>query len=174
MDWQSEQLDALGDAVKHHPTAHVRMKAGAVLAVANGATHKQAAKFYHTSQQSVGQWVRRFREGGIEGFEIAPGRGRPRQVDQEQLVDYALQSPRNFGLNRSRWTLRTLAEVVPSLKGFSDSGVLKALRRVGISYKRGQAWMSSPDPDFEKKARNRYSPGARAAASRCGSGALPG
>lgn len=152
MQWQPEQFAELADAVDHHPKPHVRLKAGAVLAVARGATHKQAAWFYHTSSQSVGAWVRRYREQGVAGFEIAPGRGRPRQVDEQQLIDYALQSPRNLGINRSRWTLRLLAETVPSLQGFTDSGVWRALRRAGINSKRGQPWMLSPDPQFEKKS----------------------
>jgi len=152
MQWQAEQIKQLNDAVKHHPKAHVRTKAGAVLAVAKGESQKDAARFYHTSATSVSSWVRRFRQEGIAGFEIAPGRGRPRQVDEQELVEYALQSPRNFGIQRSRWTLRLLAETVPSLHGFSDSGVLRALKRVGISHKRGQPWMLSPDPEFEKKS----------------------
>ena len=82
---------------------------------------------------------------------VAPGRGRKRQVDEEELIAYASQSPRAFGINRSRWTLRLLAQTVPSLQGFSEAGVLKALRRCGFSHKRGQPWMMSPDPEFEKK-----------------------
>lgn len=174
MDWRVEQLDELTDAAKHHATAHVRVKASAVLAVAKGATQKQTAEFYHTSQQSLGQWVRRFREQGVAGFEIAPGRGRRAQIDLRELVDYALQSPRNFGLNRSRWTLESLAQIVPSAKGFSPSGVFRALKRAGISYKLGQEWMISPDPDFEKKARNHRSPRACAAAAAGGGSALSG
>lgn len=152
MQWQPAQFDKLANAVKHHPKPHVRVKAGAVLAVARGASQKQTAQFYHTSPQSICSWVRRFREQGIDGFEIALGRGRPQQVNEQELVDYALQSPRNFGINRSRWTLRLLAATVPSLKGFTDSGVYRALRRAGISYKRGQPWQLSPDPQFEKKS----------------------
>jgi len=152
MHWEPTQLAELTDAVKHHPKPHVRMKAGAVLAVAQGASQKQAAEFYHTSPTSLSQWVRRFCERGIAGFEIAPGRGRPRQVDDQQLRDYALQSPRNFGIARSRWTLQLLAETVPSARGMSASGVLRALRRLGITSKRGQPWLLSPDPEFEKKS----------------------
>jgi len=152
MQWQPEQIAELTDAGHHHPKAHVRTKALAVLAVARGETQKDAARFFDASPQSVCAWVRRFREQGVAGFAIAPGRGRPRQVDDRELVEYALQSPRNFGISRSRWTLRLLALTVPSLQGFSDTGVLRALRRCGISYKRGQPWMMSPDPEFEKKS----------------------
>ena len=131
----------------------IRIKARAVLAVARGRSYSAVGDMFDVSYHSISSWTKRYREGGLAGFGIAPGRGRPRRVNDQELEDYALQSPRNFGINRSRWTLRLLAEAVPSLRGFSHAGVLYALRRCGISYKRGQAWMLSPDPEFEKKDR---------------------
>ena len=151
MEWSPQQVDALTDAAHRHPAPHVRVKALAIRAVALGQSQADAAALCATSRQSVGAWVRRFRQGGVEALAIAPGRGRKRQVDDKQLEQYALQGPRNFGIDRSRWTLRLLAQTVPCLSGMSDSGVLAALRRCGFSYKRGQPWMLSPDPQYEKK-----------------------
>jgi transposase len=153
MDWSQAQLEELVDASHHHPKPGARVKARAVLAVARGHSYSAVGAILDVNYHSVSAWVHRYRERGLASFGIAPGRGRPRQIDEQELVDYALQSPRNFGINRSRWTLRLLTETVPSLRGFSHSGVLQALRRCGISYKRGQAWMLSPDPEYEKKDR---------------------
>jgi transposase len=151
MDWSPPQLTELAHAAHHHATPHVRVKALAVLAVAKGQPRSQVALFYDTTAASVGAWVTRYRAHGLAALEIQPGRGRPRQVDEVQLRDYALQSPRNFGIPRSRWTLQLLAETVPSLQGFTATGVHHALRRAGLSWKRGQAWLLSPDPEFKKK-----------------------
>ena len=153
MDWSQAQFAELADAGHHHPTPGVRVKARAVLAVARGNTYSAVASLYDVTYHSVSSWTKRYRERGLPGFGVAPGRGRPRRVNDHELTEYALQSPRNFGINRSRWTLRLLVEKVPSLRGFSHSGVLQALRRCGITYKRGQAWMLSPDPEYEKKDR---------------------
>lgn len=151
MHWSQEQVDELNYAGHHHATPSVRVKALAVRAVAKGHTRIEVAEMYATTRQSVGEWVRRFVHGGVEALSVEPGRGRKQTADDDQLRAYALQSPRNFGLDCSRWTLELLAETVPSLKGFSISGTRKALKRCGISYKRGQPWPTSPDPDFEKK-----------------------
>lgn len=151
MDWSAEQLAELAVAGHHTAKAHVRVKALAVLAVAKGYSQKHTAEVYDTSAVSVNSWVGAYRAEGLSGFEIAPGRGRPRQADDEEVERYALQSPRNFGVDRSRWTLRLLGETVPSLQGFTETGVRHALKRCRISYKRGQPWLLSPDPDFEKK-----------------------
>jgi len=152
MEWTPEQLAELGGLGHKHPTPGVRVKALAVSAVARGHDRALVADMFGTSYQSLGTWIHGYRERGPAAFEIAAGRGRKARVDDRELMDYALQSPHQFGVNRSRWTLRLLAETVPSLKGFTDAGVLQALRRCGLRYKRGQPWMLSPDPQYEKKS----------------------
>jgi transposase len=151
MDWSQAQVDELTEAAHRHPRAGARVKALAVRAVALGNSYSAVAAMFDVNYHSVSSWVQRYRERGVAAFGLAPGRGRPRRVDEGELVKYVLQSPRDFGVQRTRWTLRLLAETVPSLRGFSHAGVLQALRRCGISYKRGQAWMLSPDPEYEKK-----------------------
>jgi len=151
MQRPQQQIDELTDAAHHHPKPRVRVKALAVRAVISGMPRTQVAQVFATSRQSVGKWVSDYQEGGISALQVAPGRGRKPTVDEKELVDYALQSPHNFGINRSRWTLRLLAQTVPSLRGFTDAGVRVALKRCGLSYKRGQPWMLSPDPQYEKK-----------------------
>jgi transposase len=152
MEFSAEQLAELRQAGHRHPTAGVRVKALAVLAVARGASFSAAAEMFDATYHSVSTWVHGYLERGLTAFEVAPGRGRPPQVDEQQLRQCALQSPRRFGHNCSRWSLSLLARTVPSLHGFTPAGVRLALRRCGLSYKRGQAWLSSPDPDFEKKS----------------------
>ena len=151
MEWTQEQIAELQYAGRHHAQPGVRVKALAVRAVALGQPQAIVAELYATSRQSVGQWVARYRQGGLVALQVARGRGRKRSADDQELERYARQSPRQFGIDRSRWTLEMLAETVPSLAGFSASGVRKALRRLGLSYKRGQAWLTSPDPEYEKK-----------------------
>jgi transposase len=118
-----------------------------------GEPRATVARCFAVSLTSLGTWLQRYRQGGLSALEIAPGRGRKSRVDPEQVLSYALQSPRNFGVNRTRWTLRLLAQTVPSLHGFSDAGVLRVLRRLDLSYKRGQPWLLSPDPEYEKKGK---------------------
>lgn len=149
--WTQGQLDELAETGRCHPKAGVRVKALAVRAVARGQTRQAVAEMFDRSAASVGSWVKRYREQGLEGLQIASGRGRPAKVDVKELETYALKSPRAYGIDRSRWTLKLLAETVPSLKGFTPAGVQQALKRCDIRYKRGQPWMLSPDPEFDKK-----------------------
>ncbi len=61
------------------------------------------------------------------------------------------RSPRLYGLDRSRWWLDGLRQVVVWLRGLSLAGVYKLLRRLGIRYKRGRRYVHSPDPEYDEK-----------------------
>jgi hypothetical protein len=61
------------------------------------------------------------------------------------------RSPRLFGQALSRWTLAALAAAVLWLGGLTRSGVHRALGRLAIRYRRGQAHVHSPDLDYDAK-----------------------
>jgi transposase len=109
------------------------------------------ARIFRVTRRSLYRWRRRYLAEGVTGLRVRAGRGRKPRADLEQLSDYVRQSPRTFGVHRTRWTLATLANAVPSLRGFSPFGVQKALRRAGFHYKRGQPSLHSPDPQYAQK-----------------------
>lgn len=145
---QRAELDQLS---RTHPQAGMRLKALAVRAVALGHTRRGVGAILHVSPYTVGQWYQAYEQKGWSALEIHPGRGRRSQVDAREVEEYVRQSPRNFGVARTRWTLQLLAEKVPSLAGLHPSAVWHVLRRLGISYKRTEPWLHSPDPDYIKK-----------------------
>lgn len=151
MEWTDEQIEELEMLARRSPVPYVRVKALAVLNVARGRSRQEVAEIVCAHRESVGIWVRRYRTEGAAGFAVAQGRGKPAQVDGEELESYLRQSPRRFGLSQNRWTLRALARTVPSLKGLTDSGVYRALIRLGFRYKRGQPYLHSPDPGYAEK-----------------------
>jgi len=151
MEWTDAQIKELQMLARRSPVPYVRVKALAVLNVARGRLRQEVAEIVCAHRVSVGAWVRHYRAEGAAGFAVARGRGKPPQVDGQELETYLRQSPRHFGLSQTRWTLRALARTVPSLKGLTDSGVYRALVRLGLRYKRGQPHVHSPDPQYEEK-----------------------
>lgn len=145
---QRAELDQLS---RTHPQAGMRLKALAIRAVDKGYTRQQVGAILHVSPYTVGQWYRAYEQGGWPALEIHPGRGRHSRVQAREVEEYVRQSPRNFGVERTRWTLQLLAEKVPCLAGLHPSAVWHVLRRLGISYKRAEPWLHSPDPDYLKK-----------------------
>ena len=157
MKLTEQQQQELSEIMRAHPTGHVRVKALAILNVGRDHTIMEVAKFLMASRQSIYTWVDRYLAQGVKGLEVQPGRGRKAKAAPQEIEQYVLQSPENFGLHQSRWTLKALADTVPSLHGFSVSGVKRALARAGFSYKRGQPVQHSPDPEYAEKKTHRTS-----------------
>lgn len=146
-----EQQAELADLARHDKRAYVRMKAQAVQAVSQGMTRSSVAKVLGVERRAVGRWVRSYMESGASSFNIKGGRGRKAQVQAEEIEEYLRQTPSHFGVARARWTLGTLQGAVPCLRGMSESGIWRALARVGYRYKRGQPVVHSPDPEYGEK-----------------------
>lgn len=153
MEWTQEQLSLLERTAKSAEPAYLRIRAMAVWHAIQKQPRTDVARYFFTTRQSIGKWLKDFSRAGIEGLRIKPGRGRTPQTSHDDVLQYVLQSPQNFGINQSRWTLDMLAVYVPSLKGFSRTGVRRVLIRLGISHKRGQPHVTSPDPLYAEKKR---------------------
>jgi len=151
MTMTTDQTQRLEWTARHGQPAHVRTKALVLLNLAQGRPIAELAGMFRVSRTSIYSWRDRFREKGIEGFKIRPGRGRKATADPQEIERYLRQCPRAFGVRRTRWTLQSLAQTVPSLKGFSTCGVQKALARAGFRYKRGQPRLHSPGPQYAGK-----------------------
>ena len=146
-----KQIEEIDRAARRHPDAHVRSRAMAVRAVALGHSRRAVAEMLPFSAYSVGQWVRDFSREGVEAFLIAGGRGRRSNVDEEQVRLCLRQSPRKYGVDQTRWTLRALGQACPTLSCMSERGILRVLHRLGFRYKHGQPWIHSPDPLYAEK-----------------------
>ena len=146
-----DQTAELMGCVRESPLPYVRVKALALLSCAEGRSQAEVARVFRVDRNTVSRWCRGYLQEGIPGLRVKPGRGRRQCADPKDLAHHVLQSPRNFGIERTRWTLALLAQTVPCLKGFTRYGVQQALRRSGFSYKRGQPSLHSPDPEYSQK-----------------------
>jgi transposase len=151
MELSADQRNALEHLGRHEQRAQVRVKALALLSLADRRPVCDVARTFRVSRQTLYNWQRRHARDGIAGLGIRPGRGRKSAVDLEQVKDTVRRSPREFGIARTRWTLAAVAQAVPALAGYSARGVQKVLARAGLGYKLGQAWQHSPDPQYARK-----------------------
>lgn len=145
------QVEELRSLMKRAEKAHVRMKATALWNLAQGKSRQEVAAFLGVSKASLSSWTQRFRKEGERGLAIRPGRGRKPRAVAAEVEAYLRQSPRAWGVDQTRWTLRALRQVVPSLHGFTVVGVWKVLNRAGFRYKQGQPRLHSPDPEYGEK-----------------------
>lgn len=147
--WTEAQNTELEVLMRTASKTYVRKKATAVWNYGRGQSQGEIARFLNVGIRSVNRWVNDYRREGASSFDLKPGRGRPSHVDEAEVARYVKQTPQNFGLQQTRWTLNALAETVPSLQGLTASAVHYLLKRLGYSYKRGQPTLHSPDPDYD-------------------------
>lgn len=141
--------------------AYLRERATAMLKIHQGFSPHEVARrglLKKRDPDTVYAWLRRYREHGIRGLYNKPGRGRkpafspksPEEAESELLVAIG-QDPGLVNRHQTRWTLRTLGQVIPWLRDVSVSGVHQILSGLDISYKRARDYVRSPDVDYAEK-----------------------
>jgi transposase len=77
------------------------------------------------------------------------------QEGAERLKELLHRSPRDFGHQRSTWTLQLAAKVSFQQgiisRAVSDESVRRALKRLKTNWKRAKHWITSPDPQYLQK-----------------------
>ena len=61
------------------------------------------------------------------------------------------QSPRQYGLARSRWRLQDVGQAITWLAGCTPAGIYQVLKRLGFSRKQVLRFIHSPDPNYRFK-----------------------
>ena len=155
------EIQALVDLRDKGEPAYLRERATALLKIHQGSSPHEVARkglLKARDPDTVYAWLRRYREHGILGLSNKPGRGRkpafspksPEEAESE-LLEAIGQDPGLVNRHQTRWTLRTLGQVVPWLRDVCVSGVHQILSRLGISYKRARDYVRSPDVDYAEK-----------------------
>jgi transposase len=131
-----------------------------LLASARGERAPAIAHHLLCDDQTVRNVIHDFNASGLAVLQ--EGSSRPKrlrtaftQERAERLRDLLHRSPRDFGKERSLWTLDLAAQVsfeqglIPTL--VSDESVRRALKRLGTNWKRAKHWITSPDPQYQLK-----------------------
>lgn len=67
------------------------------------------------------------------------------------MLDVVRRDPRRLGEARTRWTRAAIGRHVAWLAGYSPSGIGRALRALGVHWKRAREHVHSPDPAYAAK-----------------------
>jgi len=112
------------------------------------------------STQAVRNAIRAFHDAGTDC--LGEGSHRPKssrpEIDDggcERLRALLHRSPRDFGKPTSLWTLSLAAEVACAEgitpRRVSHETIRRALKRLGVGWKRAKTWITSPDPAYLRK-----------------------
>ena len=146
--------------------AKKRVKAGRLLLAGKGCA--QVALAVGVARQTVYTWKKLLDEGGIDALRSVPERGRPAQLDDEQLASVRaaiLQNPTEHGFGTELWTLKRIGAVIERLHGvrFGRTQIWRILGSMGFSPQKpdkraierkdeaARSWKRSTWPALKKK-----------------------
>jgi transposase len=143
-----------------------------LLALANaleGIAREAAARLAGMTGQTLGDWVHRYNEEGVEGLRDRPRSGRPPRLDegrQATLKAWILKGPKLERDGCAAWRLRDLCALVERRFGvaYSETGMLRLLKGLDLSSQKARPAHPGADPRarFKKPAR-RHTGGRRPA-----------
>ena len=137
--------------------AFVLRRCQILLASARGERAPSIATLLGCNDQTVRNVIHGFNASGLSVLQ--EGSSRPHRLrttftaeKAEQLKDLLHRSPRQFGKERSTWTLQLAAQVSFEQgiisEPVSDESVRRALKRLKTNWKRAKHWITSPDPQY--------------------------
>ena len=162
--WSPEQREELH--ILYRRTKDVRLRTRAqmiLLAAEHGMSAPHIAHIVRECDQTVRNWLKRYKAEGLQGLQDAPRAGSPGKVTPAyvaQLVDVVRLRPRSLGLPYSLWTLARLANYMAEQTGIRIEAetVRVHLKAADIVLSRPQHQISSPDPESRVKKRRLKTP----------------
>lgn len=134
-----------------------------LLASARGERPSQIAAHVGCTAQAVRNAIRAF--SADQALCLRARSSRPKtaapmldEVKRERLRAILHETPRSFGKPTSLWTLRLAAEVCfeqcLTSRRLSRDSIHRAVKQMGVNWKRAKHWITSPDPRYALKKSN--------------------
>lgn len=150
------ERSTLLDWYRAHPDPAVRLRCHIILLLADGHTWASIVAVLYTSSRTVARWSSRFQQGRVEAL-LGSRRGAPRRLGQRWMavvLHWVLdQTPRAFGLLRSRWCCAVLALLLWQHYRLrvSRETVRRWLHRQELVWRRPGPALGRQDPEKQAK-----------------------
>ena len=120
------QMLALEKGAKYGTTPSYRLRCQAILLKCDHRTSTSVGQELGCCEMSVNDWMKRFREHGMDGLKVAPGRGRKAILNKQSDLEAVRRAVSN---SRQRISLAK-AELEQELgKGFSQLTLRRFLKK---------------------------------------------
>jgi transposase len=119
----------------------------AVLAVAAGKTREEVAELLGVSLSQLGEWLRVFRNEGLQALCEIHNKGDPGNLTPHQITH--LKSEVSTGCFRNSDQIRQYIQTTFGVT-YSSTGVKDLLKRIGISYHKVSGFLWKADPEKQR------------------------
>lgn len=129
-------------------SAGLARRARVILALADGASYTAIAAACGVTDTYIARWKRRVVDGGLPALGDLPRSGRPDRLDPRVEAKILAKTQEPPPAPFTHWTTRRMAK----LTGVSHVTVHRVWQRAGLQPHRLERYVTSDDPDFERKA----------------------
>jgi transposase len=140
----AEQRREIERRRKHTLDRRVYQRLTAVLAVAAGKAREDVAELLGISLSQLGEWLRLFRNEGLDALCEIHNKGDPGNLTARQIEQ--LKTQVSTGCFRNSDQIRDWINSAFSVS-YSSSGVKDLLKRIGVSYHKVSGFLWKADPD---------------------------
>ena len=154
------QIDNRIKELKGRGCGYLRRRFHALLMLgAQGLRREDVAKKTKMDIRTLGRWLRRYQELGLNGIDDKEHHGRPPRLKAAQLLELKTtikRGPENAGFSTGIWTSSMIVKMILRNYGaeFSNSHVTRILHKIGLSYQ-------LPKKNSQKRTWRSRSDGAR-------------
>jgi transposase len=143
----AEQRQGIERRRKESLDRRVYQRLTAVLAVAAGKTREEVAELLGVSLSQLGEWLRVFRNEGLQSLCEIHNKGDPGNLTAGQIDQ--LKSQVSTGRFRNSDQIRHWVESTFGVR-YSPTGIKDLLKRVGVSYHKVTGFLWKADPDKQQ------------------------
>ena len=144
IDLTAEQRKDIERRRKDSLDRRVYQRLTAVLAVATGKTREEVAELLGVSLSQLGEWLRVFRNEGLDALCEIHNKGDPGKLTAGQVEQ--LKATVRTGCFRNSDQIRHWVQSTFGVR-YSSSGVKDLLKRIGVSYHQVSGFLWKADPD---------------------------
>ncbi len=133
-------------------------KAVAILDSLNGKTLTGISTKIERSRRKIRRWLKTYEKKGIEGLQKTKRKinkviTQNIEIKKTNLVKLIHETPRNYGINRASWSLKSLSSAYKQKYGVSISitMVSEYIKSQGYAFRKAKKVLTSPDPKYREK-----------------------
>lgn len=113
------------------------------------------------SRRKIIKWIKSYEKDGLEGLETKKKVFNVRfiqniEIKKSNLIKLIHESPKNYGVNRTSWDLKSLSTIysqVYNLK-ISRTMISEYIKSQGYGFRKAKKVLTSPDPKYKEKLSN--------------------
>lgn len=162
-DNNNTEIQALKAAMKHTKDKRMYQRYRVIYLHLKEMTNKDIAKAEGFCGHTVGNYVAKYQENGLQGLELKHGPGAPRLLTPEQEQELAeiitTKTPNEVGFpHRKNWYINIVQQWVKDTWGieYSHRGIAEVLYRLKLSFTRPTYTLAKADPQKQEEFKQEF------------------